>query len=242
MISIEVAVAKLQRENSPVHPAPDKVGLVASLKKHAEVLAAAATMDVHGAPPSEMDAAIRGMLSRAAELLRGAASLGNEGNPTALEVIARALLENLISILWVQVNAAHPDYLKETAVSELARISRVNLKAGKARILNRETGEDATAEFLASERFKNLPRRMSVEERAKQAGVEDLYNIFYRFLSMGVHGHSLGGSDSSLELTFMYMQGIGAIALATGHAGVRWLVHRERTDNETLRNLLGLTP
>lgn len=219
--------------------APNQADLVASLKKHAEVLAAAASMDVHGAAPTSMDAAIRGMLSRSAELLQGAASLGSDGNPTALEVIARALLENLIMILWVQVDAAHPDHLKEAAVAELARMARVNLKTGTARIVNRETGEDATAEFLASDRFKNLARRMSVEDRAKQAGVEDLYNIFYRSLSMGVHGHSLRGSDASLEITVMHMQGVGAIALATGHSGVRWLVHRERTDNETLRRLLG---
>ena len=220
--------------------APDQADLVASLKKHAEVLAAAASMNANGDAPTDMDAAVREMLSRSSELLRGAASLGNDGNPIALEVIGRALLENLITILWVQVDAAHPDHLSKAAVAELARMARVNLKAGKARIINRETGEDSTAEFLASDRFKNLPRRMSVEDRAKQAGVEDLYNIFYRSLSMGVHGHSLGGGDTSLELTVMHMQGVGAIALATGHSGVRWLVHRERTDNETLRKLLGL--
>lgn len=220
--------------------APDQANLIASLKKHAEVLAAAASMNVDGAAPTDMDAAVRGMLSRSSELLRGAASLGSDGNPIALEVIERALLENLITILWVQVDAAHPDHLKKAAVADLARMARVNLKAGKARIMNCETGEDSTAEFLASDKFKNLPRRMSVEDRAKQAGMEDLYNIFYRSLSMGVHGHSLGGGDTSLELTIMHMQGVGAIALATGHSGVRWLVQRERTDNETLRKLLGL--
>lgn len=187
-----------------------------------------------------MDAAIREMLSRSAELVRGAALLGSDGNITALEVVARVLLENLILILWVQVDATYPDQLKQAAVAELARMARVNLTAGKARILNRETGEDATTEFLASDRFKKLPRRMSVEDRAKQADVEDLYNIFYRSLSMGVHGHRLGESESAVDLAAMHMQGVGAIALATGHSGVRWLVHRQRTDNETLRRLLGL--
>lgn len=219
---------------------PNQAELVASLLKHAEVLATTASMDVNGAAPTEMDAAIRVMLSRSAELLRGVASLGNDANATALEVVARALLENLISILWVQVDAAHPNHLEQATVAELARMARVNLRAGKARIMNRETGEDATAQFLTSDRFKNLPRRMSIEDRAKQAGVEDLYNVFYRSLSMGVHGHSIGKGGSGIELAVMHMQGAGAIALATGHSGVRWLVHRERTDNETLRRLLGL--
>ncbi len=57
---------------------------------------------------------------------------------------------------------------------------------------------------------------------------------------MGAHGHSLGEDDGDLDLAVMYMHGVGAIALATGHSGVRWLVHHERTDNETLRKLLGL--
>jgi len=214
--------------------------LVASLKKHAEVLAASASVDVNGVAPTDMDAAVRELLSLSSELLRAAASLGRDENPIALEIIARALLENLITLLWVQVDAAHPDHLKAAAIAELTRMARVNLKTGKARIVNRKTGEDATAEFLERDQFKNLKRRMSVEDRAKQAGVEDLYNVFYRSLSMGVHGHSFAGSESSLELTVMHMQGVGAIALATGHSGVRWLVHRERTDNETLRNLLGL--
>lgn len=220
--------------------APDQANLVASLKKHAKALAAAASMDVNGAAPTDMDAAVRELLSRSSELMHGVSSLGNDKNATALEVIARALLENLITMLWVQVDAAHPEHLKAAAVAELARMARVNLRAVNARIVNRETGEVVTAEFLESDRFKNLPRRMSVEDRAKQAGVEDLYNIFYRSLSMGVHGHSLAGSDSSHELTVMHMRGVGAIALATGHSGVRWLVHRQRTDNETLRGLLGL--
>ena len=170
--------------------APSQADLVSSLKKHAEVLAAAALINEDSIAPTNMDVAIRGMLSRSAELLRGAVSLGNDANSTALEVVARALLENLISILWVQVDPGHPEYLKEAALVELIRMARVNLKSGKARIVSRETGEEATVEMLASDKFKNLPRRMSIEDRAAQAGVEDLYNVFYRSLSMGVHGHN----------------------------------------------------
>jgi hypothetical protein len=197
-------------------------------------------MDLNGAVPTEMDTAIQRILLRSAELLNGAASLGGDGNTTALEVIARTLLEDLISILWIQVDATHPDHMKQAATAEFVRMARVNLISGKARIVNRETGEDAATKLLAGDRFKNLPRRMSVEERAKQAGVEDLYNVFYRSFSMGVHGHGLGATDSSLKLTAILMQGVGAIALAIGHSGVRWLTHRERTDDTTLRRLLGL--
>jgi hypothetical protein len=71
--------------------------------------------------------------------------------------------------------------------------------------------------------------------------VEDLYNIFYRALSLEVHGHQMDSPEiSNEELAVMHMQGIGALSRATGHSGVRWLIHRDRTDNETLRKILGL--
>lgn len=219
---------------------PDPADLVASLHTHAQNLAVAASMDTGTIELSEIDEPVREMLMRSSELVRGSACLGQDENATCLGVIARALLENFISILWVQIDPAHASQLKQAAIAELARMTRLNLEAGEARILNRVTGEDATADVLASGRFKNLPRRTSVEERAKQAGIGDLYNVFYRALSMEVHGHRLGRPDHQGDLAFMHMQGIGAIALASGHAGVRWLLHRQRTDNETLRNLLGL--
>lgn len=213
---------------------------MASLHTHAQNLAVAASMDTGPTEPSEIDEPVREILMRSSELVRGAACLGQDENATCLGVIARSLLESFISILWVQIDPAHASQLKQAAVAELARLTRLNVEAGKARFLNRVTGEDATAALLASERFQNLPRRMSVEARAKQAGIEDLYSVFYRALSMEVHGHKLGRPDHQGELAFVHMQGIGAIANASGHAGVRWLLHRQRTDNETLRNLLGL--
>jgi hypothetical protein len=60
--------------------------------------------------------------------------------------------------------------------------------------------------------------------------VEDLYNIFYRSLSIGGHCHSLRKGDGDFDLAVMHMQGVGAIAVATGHSGVRWLsIVRELT-------------
>lgn len=220
--------------------APENADVVAILKKHGETLSVAAAMEVSSETPAAMDIAIRSMLYRAADLTRGAASLGEDNNAVALEVVCRALLENLITLLWVQVDAVHPDQLKVAGVAELERMFRLNLESGVARVLRRDTGEDATAEYLASKKSERLPRRTSVEVRARQAGVEDLYNVFYRALSMGVHGHALRESSNNAELSLTHMQGVAALALATGHSGVRWLVHRQRTDNETLRDLLGL--
>lgn len=212
-----------------------------SLRERAQMLAAAASVEASSSD-SDTDTAVRQILSRAAELIRGAAALGKESNPVALAVVARAVLENLIMVLWVQVSEANASAHRQAAHAELARVARVNLKSGKARILNGETGHDATEAFLADERFNNLGKRPSVEARAKAAGVEDLYDVFYRALSLEMHGNNpeAHSGDDSDEVAVIHMQGIGALGTASGHAGVRWLMHRERTDNETLRALLGL--
>lgn len=210
------------------------------LLTQAELLSSAATIPVNG-ETSDRDGAVYQVLERCAELVRGAGSLGRDKNAVTLGIVARAILENLILLLWVEISDANAREFSEAGLAELARVVRINLESGKAKIRNRHTGQDATAEFLASERFNNLPKRKSVASRAEEAGVADLYNIFYRSLSMETHGHEVdkaNGEDANV-LAIMHMQGVGALSKAIGHAGVRWLLHRERTDNETLRTLLG---
>jgi hypothetical protein len=220
---------------------PDNSELIyQSLMTQAGLLASAATIDATGDKHGR-DKLIQQILGRSAELMRGAGSLGRDKNPITLGIVARAILENLILILWVVISEENAREQDDAGVAELARLARINLESGKAMIRDRDTGLDATAEFFASERFKNLPKRKNVVTRAEEAGVADLYNIFYRFLSMEMHGHEVGkgdGDDDAAEI--IHMQGIGALGQAIGHAGVRWLLHRERTDNETLRILLGL--
>ena len=200
------------------------------------MLLAAATMEAVG-DPVETDTPVRQMLERAGHLVRAAGALGDQENPTALSVLSRAILENLIVLLWVQVAEENPEFLKQSASTELARSARINFEKGKARVVNRLTGEDVTAEFLRSDLFKDLGKRASVQNRAREAGVEDLYTVFYRFMSLDTHGIDF---MQGKNLAGVYLQCVGAFAATSGHVGVRWLVHRQRTDNETLRLLLGI--
>lgn len=220
--------------------ASDLSELVANLAKQAEMLEAAAAMEM-SRDSVEADVPVRQMLRRAGSLSKGAATLGQQRNTEALGVLSRAILENLIDLLWVQANEMNAAVFKEAAFAELARVARINLEKGKARVVNRHTGEDATPEFLDSDRFKNLKRRATVEAKAKEAGVEDLYTVFYRFMSLAMHGIECAQRDEPPEnFCIVQIQGVGALARATGHAGVRWLIHRQRTDNDTLRGLLGI--
>ena len=86
------------------------------------------------------------------------------------------------------------------------------------------------------------PKRKSIEEQAKEAGVHDLYTVFYRFLSLETHGHSemIQEELAVEELCEIHLQGIGAICRAIGQACVWWLIKRGVPDNESLRDILGL--
>jgi methionine-rich copper-binding protein CopC len=209
---------------------------------YSTALLAASHLTPEGNTEDPRDLPVRLVLKRCADFGKGCAALGNDNNPTSLAILARAILENLILILWVTKSEENAKELQDAAIAELKRAARINLERGKAKIMNRVTGEDATEKILADDQFKKLPKRKSVEARAGEAGVEDLYHIFYRFLSLDTHGHELNLAEgkNALDLAVMHMQGIGALLKATGHAGTIWLQARKRMDNETLRSMLGL--
>lgn len=118
----------------------------------------------------------------------------------------------------------------------------INLQDGIARVFNASTGTNVTEEILASGYFDNLPRRISVEACAKECNVIDLYNIFYRFLSLDTHGHGevLTEGYDETTLTIVHLQGIEGLLKGIERVGIVWLDGRRRPDNEELRCILGL--
>lgn len=215
--------------------------LISSMHEQVLQLTAASRIEATGQADLR-DEIARQHLSRAAELLRGAAALGVVQNAACLGILGRCLLEQLITALWAIRSLENAQTHQSTAKTELAKALKINLKAGKAKIKNRHTGEDATAEFLETEQMKNIPKRKSVEELAKDADVSDLYTVFYRFMSLETHGHhgALTDDSDAKALCEMHLQGIGAISRAIGQACVWWLLHRSWPDNESIRDVLGL--
>lgn len=214
-------------------------GYAKGLLKQATYLAAAADMDAGGAECAR-DVQVRKIMARVAELVRGASALGREPNAVALGVLSRTIIEALISLLWVEISEENAQHQAAAGLAEFKRVARVNLERGHLKIHKRDDGTDATAGFLDSNQFRNIPKSKKVFDMAKEAGVDHLYEVVYRFMSMATHGHELGDAAATEESVVIDMQAIGALGTAIGHAGVRWLIHRERTDNETLRKLLGI--
>ena len=215
--------------------------LVRSLHQQVALLTAASEIEATGHGDLRDDLA-RQHLCRAAELVRGAAALGAIQNAACLGILGRCLLEQLITALWAIRSLENARTHQNTAKTELTKALKINLTAGKAKIKNRHTGEDATTEFLETEQMKNIPKRKSVEELAKEADVSDLYTVFYRFMSLETHGHhgQLKDDSDANAQNEMHLQGIGAISRAIGQACVWWLLHRSWPDNESIRDVLGL--
>jgi hypothetical protein len=226
-------------------PLPSKqdiaIRLAQSLHTKADVLMAASTMKA-GSDLDPRDEPVRQMLARCSEIGRACATLGETKNPTTLALLARAELESLITLLWTVISTGNAKELKRAGIAELTRAARANLESGRLKVTNRTTGVNETSRLLQDDRFKKLPKRKSVETKAQEAGVLDLYNVFYRFMSLETHGHQLGTETSAdaWEMTAMHLQGLGALILAIGHVGTLWLLQRKRVENETLRQLLGL--
>ena len=215
--------------------------VVRSLAATPNILLASAQLEVIGGPDPRDDL-VRRALERSAEVVRACTDLGQSNNPTALGVLARAHLEALIQMLWVTLSSENAVELSQGRSNEVVRMARINMQSGKLRVVNKITGGDETKKFLSDDRMKIKSRRKSVEAYAEEAGVKDLYNVFYRFMSLDVHGHNTDAvpETSDWQLTAMHLQGIGGLTQALGHTGIRWLLHRQRPTNEELRALLGL--
>lgn len=215
--------------------------LVQSLNEQAFRLIAASEVSAAG-PADPRDELVRQQLRRASELVRGAATLGSDQNPSCLGILGRCLLEQLITSLWAIRSLENAEAHQGAAKAELVKAFKINLKKGKAKVKNKITGEDVTAQFLETEQMKNISKQKSVEEQAREADVLDLYTVFYRFMSLDTHGRNSVPNEPSevASLCEVHLQGIGAISRAIGQACVWWLLHRSWPDNESIRTVLGL--
>jgi len=190
--------------------------------------------------PSVIDDSVRTILIRCSELIRATSDLGLTENPTALGILSRQLLEAFISLQWVISDEKRAVLYSEFSINELDRLSQLAMKDGLLSVKLRQDNSDITQEFLAN---RGKPKKsVSIEQQAREAGIFHVYQVFYRFMSLDMHGKSetIMDRDERREATVVHLHSIGAISRASGHVAILWLMHRKRADNEKLRELLGL--
>ncbi|SRR5713226_6614430 len=128
----------------------------------------------------------------------GEASFRIRDLPVPLDVLMRVLCEDLIRLVWVSQSEANAAEYAKSPVSELARAARLNLEKGHARIVDRKTGQDATAKVLPH-LGEYVSKGKSIEQTATECGLEKLYSIVFRFGSPAVHGNAFELYQSSDE-------------------------------------------
>ncbi|MCT7357997.1 DUF5677 domain-containing protein [Thalassolituus pacificus] len=218
---------------------PGIIEICENLKVHSQALRQSST-EIFSKEASEIDKPVRNVLLRGSEIIRGGADLGKTKNPTALGIITRQLVELLISLQWIISSPERAEKYSDFSLNELDRVAQIVMNDGLLSVKAREDGTDVTKEFLAKR--EKAKKGVSIEQQARESDLIHIYQVLYRFMSLDTHGKSetIVDPEESLEATLVQLQTIGAISQAFGHIAILWLMHRQKTDNETIRELLGL--
>src|SRR5690606_19068912 len=123
---------------------------------------------------------------------------------------------------WVTLSTDNSEQQSFAARTSFLRAAKANMEAGLLNVFDRETGDIATQEFLASQKFNELPRGRNIEQKAAEAGLKEIYTMLYRFLSLDAHGHSSGASNRDTDLLIGQLHLTGAMSRVIGHSAVYW--------------------
>ncbi|HGM7320990.1 TPA: DUF5677 domain-containing protein [Stenotrophomonas maltophilia] len=215
----------------------DLNSIASDLMQRSGAMAAAASLKANDSLFPDVDSFVRQALTGGGELMSSCACLAMGSNDLAVNILGRSIIELSIKTHWATLSSENARHLLALSSEQIKAIFMANARTGIAKIVDRE-GNDCTAEFLTNGGAARGQKQVSVEAMARQAGLLDLYNVFYRFQSMHAHGNDVAGSR--LQASSMALNCVGAFSVLLGHLGVRWLLHRDRPDNEEIRALLGL--
>lgn len=184
------------------------------------------------------DEHVRRIMRYCADLCDGVRTLGSAGNRAAVGLINRSVVEQFITLRWITLSIENANEHRASTEAALIRVTKANLERGLLRIFDRETGSIATDEVLSSDRFKKVPKPRPVSSKAEAAGVGDLYDLLYRFMSLDTHGHANDEPDLTEESVIGQLHVTGALSKVIGHSAVYWLRAREIAKIENVRALL----
>lgn len=131
-------------------------------------------------------------LNRAVDIGQGCHCAAKEDLLESTYILLRSLLELFILTYWISLSQKNASLYEQAGTKELIGNVAANLKAGHAKITSKSSGEDRTGEFLASPMMNEKNARLMPNKMAKEAGIEDIYTIFYGILSMVAHGFTYG--------------------------------------------------
>jgi hypothetical protein len=115
-----------------------------------------------------------------------------------LDVLTRVLCD-LIRLSWVTQSESNATEYAKLPIAALAKLARINIEKGHARIVHGPTGKDASSAFVP--KFASLEvKGKTIEEMANDCGLGKLYNIVFRMGSIPVHANTFTLNDDDNEL------------------------------------------
>lgn len=131
-------------------------------------------------------------LSRATDTAKGCLLVAESQLAVSLGILTRGLLENLLWTYWVAQSNENAQTYQHLGTNELKRIVKKNLDKGYGTVIDKQTQQNRSQEFLQSPKMKSILRRKNIEDIAKETGLERLYTQMYGSMSMEVHGTTFG--------------------------------------------------
>jgi Family of unknown function (DUF5677) len=123
----------------------------------------------------------------ATDYTSGCLVLARAGLGSPLVPICRALFEGFVSIYWASQTDENGRRVLEAAKWETLRVMRLNLTAGHAKIVSKETRTDQTDKVLRDPLIKNAERPPRFDHMADAAGIKNIYDQLYGMLSLLSH-------------------------------------------------------
>jgi len=178
----------------------------------------------------------------AIDLAKGCLVTAGAELPDSLTILCRAMMDTLFWTKYISLSTEYAQKFADSTLDELKRIARKNIEAGYAHITDLNSDDDKTTEALNSPSMKDIPKRIGIEDVAKQGGLESLYTRFYGFQSIIVHGRGFSlpreasNNDefyTSISFALGMLECIEVIASD-------WIISRQQTTEKTLFRLLGI--
>jgi Family of unknown function (DUF5677) len=142
-------------------------------------------------PSDSTGKALAQVLSESCDVAKAEVQVLDATLPSSAAVLSRALLERMMLSKWIVTRDTYAERYLTLGKIEVMRQMRKLLTKKRFFARDRKTGEDRTETLLADPKLKSLDR-CRIEDVAKQAELEDIYDIFYGFLSMPSHGSTYG--------------------------------------------------
>jgi hypothetical protein len=125
----------------------------------------------------------------ASDNVAGCVILAEHDLAPPLLIVGRSIVEGLFVTYWATYNRENAEIVLRRERQEILRVLKNQIQGAErvAKIVDKTTGRDITDRFLAD--YRNLGSRLNIEKIAKECGLNKIYEIAYRTLSLPAHGN-----------------------------------------------------